>query len=289
MSAQRRQKDELEDIIGDIKNSHQKTNMIDVDEGKLVSCSASDMIGWLLKGSRNLSDKEFSMNFDPLETVFLQKLVSSNTMNKRVVLRMEDYFKGIVFMDYFSNIVLGDENFIDEMYDISKRLEQINSLIDPDIETVVKYSAIHHLTSMGRSMILRSRSERDAGIDRYARTNYQSDNLHQYVGVRELDSFYSSLGQKVFGLFSNHSVKEQLSGVQGVNDLRALLFIDSALQYIEDTKLKDDVLTRARSGDYYTASVKAITSLSKEATTKSVEDYISSLNEKIMKIDPNKI
>src|SRR3989344_1586852 len=75
----------LESIIGGIKESYKTTNIVEVDLSR-VPFSSEKRIGQILLAAQNLSNREFALNFDPVETIYLQRLITEQTLNQRVVL-----------------------------------------------------------------------------------------------------------------------------------------------------------------------------------------------------------
>ena len=239
--------DDITDLIGDIKKSYNKSNLSDITTDSLSKTEATKRIGYLLKNSANLSNRDFSINFDPIECQILKKFVSEETMNKRIVLRAEDYFKGIIF---------------------------------------TKYVGISYLSLMGKEYLM-SRSSSDSSEKRFRKNNDPFDD--SYIGVKRLNPFYETLGQKIYSMLNSPEVIRNSSGFKGLNDLRALIFVDCLMPYIEHQGSKKEISELLDSGKYYNASIKAMNFFSREASLKSMEEYMKAVAEKSQVLDPDLI
>ena len=278
------QEQDLENLIGDIKQSYQKSNLEDIDDEIFVQVEPEEKIGYFLKKIPNTSNREFSMNFDPVETVFMQKLVSSRTMDKRIVLRMEDYFKGIVFIDYFTRVITNDNGFTDELYDLAQELENINPLLDPDMGILTRYAGIYYVSNVKKKYFLKPQNIIENSKRQYREGNRNTRS--HFTCLKKLDPFFQAVGKKVYDLIEDEDVKAEMKNFKGLNDLKALIFVDCILPYLEKARNKTEVLSKVKAGKYYEASMKAVSCISKEATSKSFKDYIKEINKKVALPEP---
>jgi len=266
------QEQDLENLISDIKQSYRKSNLEDIDKSLFVNVPPEKRIGYFLKKIPNMSNKEFSMNFDPVETVFMQKLVTESTINKRIILRQEDYFKGIVFIDYLTKVLIDDNGFTDELYGLSEDIEKINPLLDPDMGILVRYAGFYFASNVRKKYFLKPEAIKINSEQKYRRGNTTVP--YEYNNLKNLDPFYDALGKKVYTLLQDKDVKEQAESFDGLNDLRALIFVDCVLPFLENKKYQEDVVDTVKQGDYYNASFKALQYISKEAISKPLEEHI---------------
>ncbi|MBN2051874.1 hypothetical protein JW756_00040 [Candidatus Woesearchaeota archaeon] len=271
----RLQEQDLASLISDIKQSYRKSNLEDIDGKIFLETQPEKRIGYFLKNIPNTSNKEFSMNFDPVESIFLQKLVAESTINQRIILRQEDFFKGIVFIDYLTKVLIDDNGFSDELYGLAQEIEKVDPLLDPDMGILVRYAGIYFASNVKKRYFLKPDEIRVNSERKYRLGNTSARD--EFTNLKNLDPFYDSLGKKVYSLFQTDEVKSQINNFEGLNDLKALLFIDSILPFLETSKYKEDVVERIGVGDYYNASFKALQYISKEAIANPLEDYIESL------------
>jgi hypothetical protein len=68
--------------------------------------------------------------------------------------------------------------------------------------------------------------------------------------------------------------------IKGTYDLKAALFVDVILENLTDTGIKELALGKINDGDYARAALVAITGLSKEVSTRTIDQYISELSER---------
>ncbi|MBW2993652.1 hypothetical protein KY317_03705 [Candidatus Woesearchaeota archaeon] len=266
--------DDISQLISGIKKSYKKTNIHDVKLDEAIEMSPGTRVGYLLQHMENESNKEYKINFDPVESLFLDKLVSQRLIDKRIIITKEDFFRGIVFLDYLTNIIANDLGIIDEFYDIAKELEARDRNLDPDLELIVKYAGVHYVSSMGKN-IIRGKQIRTG----QARRRYNSKNKSyedQYMILRKVSPVYRALGEMVVALVKNEEIKKQMGEMNKLYDIKAAMFVDTALGYISQEDTQMQILDQIKK-DPYKASMMAIASLGKEVTSNSLSDYISSM------------
>jgi hypothetical protein len=260
------------DILNGIRESYYHTNIRDVDLEAVLDARPEVRIGYLLQNMENESSKQFRINFDPVENLFLNKLVNEDVFEHRVNLKAQDFFKGIVFLDYLSTIILDDFDVIDEVDQIARELEHRDKYLDPDLGLVAKIGAMHYLSQAGRRLIRQRGTE--AALERYQSKNKNYE--PEYVILRKISPAYEALGAMVHGLVQTPEIQEQLPYMTYLYDIKAALFTDTVLCILTEEPQKQAVLSAVSKGKYYEASILAITSLSKEVTVDTLDGYISS-------------
>ncbi len=266
---------EMDAIIAGIRSSYEKTNMTDVDLESILHERPEVKVGYLLQHMDPESEKPYAINFDPVETLFLDKLVSEEVLNGEIVMDKNDFFRGIVFLDYLTTVVLDDYAILKDMHNIAVELENIQEDLDPDLELVVKYSGMFYLSYTGRRIMRNQMDEK--GLERY-----QVKNKHyepEYAILRKIAPVYEALGKMVCDLPKHDIIKEKLPDMLYLYDIKAAIFVDAILDFIEDDALKEKVVTKFREGDYYKASMVAITGISKQVSNTTIDEYITSLVE----------
>ncbi len=268
--------DELNQIIAGIRSSYDKTNMRDLDLEDMLEIKPEQKVGYLLQNMEPESSKEYAINFDPVETLFLDNLVSEHTLNKRIIMDSEDFFRGIVFLDYLSNIVLNSTRIIDDLYEIAKDLERRDQDLDPDLGLVVRYSGMYYLYQSGREMARQRRLH--GSRERYNQKNKAYE--PEYVILRKISPVYESLGSMVCSLPKEDAIKEKLPDMLYLYDIKASIFIDSIVKVMEEQGEKDKIMERFNRGEIYEASIDAISALSKEITSGTFDNYVNSMLER---------
>jgi len=81
-------------------------------------------VGTLLKNLPEQHDIEFKVGFNLHSNTFFQKLVSKELIEKGVRIHTDDFYKGLVFLDYFCGVIENDYRVCDNLVKISKALRK---------------------------------------------------------------------------------------------------------------------------------------------------------------------
>ena len=262
--------DGLEDLIADIKGDYKKTNIREINLEEDTQLKINSRIGYFLKHADNISEREYTINFDPLQNIFLQKLVSEQVLKKRVILTKDEYFKGIVFVEHLTSIILNSHEVLDDFYEIAQHLEEIDKTLDPDLKLFSLYAAVYN---KGNSKNM-TKAKKSAIKRKYNSNNKTVSG--RYLDYRKIDAFYESLGNQVSDLVSNETVKSELQNIQGVSDLKAMIFTDILLPMIDETDQKK-TLDMVSKGNYFDASFYAMNKLSEDTKDEDVSNYVRAM------------
>jgi hypothetical protein len=264
---------DLSSVIAGIRSSYEKTNMKDIKLEEVLAGKPEVKVGYLLQNMPSESSKQYAINFDPVENLFLDKLVNQEVVDKRIIMTAKDFFRGIVFLDYFCTIICNDTVVLDELLSVSKVLERKDPDLDPDLPLVVKYAGIFHHTNNARS--LRADNQDRNSVQRYRRKNKKYE--PEYVVARKISPIYEALGAKVCELAKNETIKQQLPEILSLYDLKAALFVDAVVENISNEQSKTEILAKVQEKDYYKASFFAMKKLEEEVAGKTVNFYIDEL------------
>jgi len=265
--------EDLSDIISGIKSSYQRSNIQDLNLENMLEIRPEVKIGYLLQNMESESTKNYIFNFDPVQTLFLNKLVNENVLDKRIIIKAEDFFKGIVFIDYFTSIICNETGLIDDLYDFAKKLEHQNQELDPELDFITKYAStyyLHHNTKFSFSEV------RSKSLERYQRKNKKYE--PEFIVTRKVSAIYEGLGSMVYDLANNNVIKQELPNMLYLYDIKAALFVDAILDNIQSDEFKEKILEKFSKKDYYNASILAISSLANEVSNSSFNQYLSSIN-----------
>lgn len=260
-------------IIAGIKSSYNKTNLQDIDLEKALNAQPEARIGYFLQHMPPESKKDYAINFDPVETLFLEKLVTQEVLDKRIIMKAEDFFRGIVFIDYFANIICDDYGVLDDLYKLAIDLEKRNKALDPDISMVVRYSGMYYLCHFGKNLVKEGAEKTSS--QRYARRNKKCES--EYACLRKVSPVYEALGRKVYELAKTDAIRQQLPKLNSLYDLKAAIFVDAILEHLQDDELKSKIMDKIQAEDYCKASMIAITGMSKEVSNSTIDECINSM------------
>lgn len=260
----------LDDIIAGIRSSYDRSNIQDIELEELMEERPEIKVGYLLQNMEPESAKMYAINFDPVETLFLDKLINQEVLDKRVIMTKKDFFKGIVFLDYLTTIVLDDTRILDDLYEIALDLETKQEDLDPDLGLVVRYSAMDYLSHSGRRAL---RDDEERTLERYNEKNKSYEPA--YSIIRKISPIYESLGAMVYDISQDETIRSKIPDMLCLYDIKASIFIDSILDVIEDEGSREQVIGAFSEGDYYRSSMLAMDLLSGEVTRQTFNTYIN--------------
>ena len=166
---------------------------------------------------------EKPVSFDPVQTTFLQKLVRAKALSASISVKKEDFFAAVVYLDAFAELVAGRPTLLDDVGVIVSDLEARHPYLDPDLELIVRYSAVHVQKDLGGERFFRKATLREVGKRRDV-----SDG-RPVVGPVAVDLFHEAVGRRVADCFTAPVVRDALPGITSRNDLRLALVCDQVL------------------------------------------------------------
>jgi len=261
----------LEQLIGSVRESHKRTNIVDVD----LSClpfHPEKRIGRIVCGAENLSHKEFVVSFDPVETIFLQKMITEQSINQNIILEKEDYLQGMIFLDFFSTYILRDQSIFPQICALDKRVEKTNDSMGVNIEICTMYVAMQYAARTIQQKI------RPVSKKIFDQDNTFEEIIHE--NLRPLDTISLEVGRLMYDMLSLPETKEAVVHAQGRADMKAIVFLDTVARYLQDTHEKEKVMQRLSRGEFYTAGTRAFYALASETNQRRFDNAIQSLRRK---------
>lgn len=236
-------------------------------------------VGTLIKNLSALHDLEYEVGVNLHTTTFFQKLVSKEVLEKGVRVKPLDYFKALVFLDYFTSVIEDDYRLCDNLLTISKILRKDEKEKDvKDMGEDSSYLSINTIVADAglcakekgknyyskESNIKKIRKRYDSQKDTI---DFSSDSL------RRADPYYEALGQMVCDLVGKE-MEEQLRNVTSRVELGAVVFTDQILSVLKDSTYKSRVNETLSKKDYLEASLTALDGSSKEISLSQIESYL---------------
>jgi hypothetical protein len=232
-------------------------------------------IGMILKDSPNRHSFWSSTRYDPIQIEFLRKMVSEDILEKKVRLIKKDYFKTVIYLDFFTRFVVGDNDILDEMNRRTTELERIDSFLDPNLELCIRCCSLEYMADYGPL----------ANNDR--RRNQYMDCTQvftEYPSLRSIDPMYETVGRLILEQFNIDKVKERLSKVSDVNDLAAMLFIDINLSLYKNEvnesyygRIENEIVDLIDSEDYLNAAHYSMDVVAKRVSRQPLSAYIATM------------
>ncbi|MGV8087384.1 MAG: hypothetical protein ACP5N1_07165 [Candidatus Woesearchaeota archaeon] len=246
----------LEDIMNEFRVGDKKSNIIQIDTNQYFQNDPVVRIATLLEQSNNLSNKIYRLNFDPVQEIVLKKMVGEDMLNKRLIIEANDFFKGLLTLNYYCSVIAKSYDVVDSLHDYALKLERLDRSRDPLIKDVVEYIL---MDSFKKNIFVGD------NIDRSAKSAYIS--LKRNVdlsGVKftRVSPIYTSaaniIKDTVPNLYSNVSL------IDSRIDLNALVFIDTIYPYIRDDNNLSKITSLLVNKDFLNASINALQIASKK-------------------------
>ena len=236
-------------------------------------------IGTLVKNSPDLHNLEYQVGINLHTTTFFQKMVSKEVLEKGVRIKPVDYFKALVFLDYFTTVIEDNYKLCDNLLTLSKTLRKQET--DKDVKDMGKDSSYLRFNLVVADAGL---CAKEKGIDYYSKEPHiknvrkRYENLKYTVdfkssSLRKVDPYYEAIGQMVCDLV-DEKAQIQLKNVTSRIEVGAVMFTGSIFGMLKDANYKSKVNEALRRKDYFEASLSALDSLSKEISLSQIEAYI---------------
>lgn len=233
--------------------------------------SEREHLGALIKNMDCLNDLEYKVVFNLPENIFFQKLVPKEILEK-VRVRPEDYLKALLFLDYFSRIILDNytacnnlENLSRAIRDKEREKEQKEGLPDKWDRGSSYLSLDVVVLESGLCFQERQISEKRKTIDKQKIKRRYAKEKRFDPTARKLDPFYEGIGEMVYSKASDR-MKKYFGSVSSRAEIGAVIFADSVLACLKDSRVEAEVCKRFDAGDYLEASMIALEHLAKGAS-----------------------
>lgn len=219
-------------------------------------------LGLLLGNSANEHDEEYD-SFQIHHNSFFQKLISRPIIENDIRILPEDYLKILVFLDYFTQVIMGETGVLSNLEKISKI--SAKKTLELDAKAVVLETVLYSLEK-------NPLSDQTAQVFRHALKN-ATENAD---AVSNTNLYYEAIGFMAYDLIST-DYKGFIENINGKNDYRAIVFTDCIAAYLNPKKV-EDIKNMLSKGDYVGASVLAINSLNENnSLMQELSDHLTSL------------
>lgn len=235
-------------------------------------------VGTLVKNMKELHNTEFKIGFGLHANTFFQKLVSLNIIQGQARIRSDGFYKGLLFLDYYCNIINNDCKVCENLVTISKKLNEVAK--EKGIDTSLRYLPLECVVVEAGLCSLEKgedyyKNELDAIEQRYMGTDHKKEDMVVFTPrpERKADPYYEAMGLMVADLVSDER-RDTLKDVTNRHELQAVVFSDCALNIIKDQKYITKTNEQLKNKDYLKASMTALEGLMKESTLSLFDSYI---------------
>ena len=223
-------------------------------------------VGTLVKNLPELHDVEYKVGFNLHENTFFQRIVSKELLKKGVRVQPLDYFKALVFLDYFTGIIEDNHKVCDNLVAISKALRKDEKEAGENRGA----SYLNLSTVIAETGLYAKEKQDDLDVDA-VKSRYNSQPAVDFDSAKKPDPYYKAMGAMVSALVQR---KELLENIASRADLGAVVFTDAVLGILKDPNYQSKVNEALAKKDYLNASLIALEGLSKEVSLEDIGSFI---------------
>lgn len=236
--------------------------------------STADRLGSFLRDLPPLFTDEKPVSFDPVQTSFLQKLVRGKALSASISVKKEDFFKAIVYLDTFAEILAGRPTLLDDVGVIVADLESRHAYLDPDLGLLVRYSAVHVEKDLGGERFFRKATVREVGKRK------EISDATPIARPDPVDLFYRAAGWMIADLFATDPVRDAIPRVSTRNDLRLAVVVDAILATHAEPPAADTLAALA-AGEWAVAALSALKPFVAAVGARSLAAYVEDAHRKL--------
>ena len=236
----------------------------------------AERIGCFIREIEPLFADEKPISFDPVQMTVLQKLVRPRALGARVTIRKEEFFKGVLYLDYFAEVIAGRPTVLEDVGVIVEELECLDEYLDPDLELLVRYSGLFIIKDLAGDRFFRKASLRQVKA-RHDRTNLKGS----FNAKESPDLFYLATGRMVDDMVSNEKPREALMSFEGRNDLRAGLLCDAILSALAPNEVTAEAMAVLASAQFPEAAMALLQCLVESCRGWSMKQYVDRIHARL--------
>jgi hypothetical protein len=244
-----------------------------------MGTAAHDLQGRLarfIKEVAPLFTAEKPVSFDPVQMTFLQSLVREGVLKGGFSIAKEHFFKGMVFVDYFTEVVAGRPTLLEDLAVIVEELEKMHEYLDMDLTLLVRYTGLYIIKDLKGDRFF-SPSSLAAMAKRHERTNTTVPPAPVTGASAEADIFHQAVARMVLDLIATAEVRDPLVGFQGRNDLKAAMVCDSILGSLPRPVLSESAYEALALAEYGRAAGLLFADLTKASVGWSLKGHVEQL------------
>lgn len=218
-----------------------------------------EQIGKILKNTPELHDTEYEVGFNMHTNTFFRKMVSKEVIDKGVRMGSDDFYKGLVVLNYYCTILQNDYSVCDNLVKISKTLRKHEK--DMGKDEMLSYLTLDMLTS---ELGLYAQENNNSSGLKAIESRYSSFGNIKTGDLKEADPYYQSISQMAYDL-SSPTLSKYFTGAKSRSDIESVVFCDALWKNIKDEKIKVSIDEELKKEEYLKASMIALDGLKKEA------------------------
>jgi len=216
--------------------------------------SLEQRMGKLLKNMPDENKTDYMVAFNFNHNTFFHKLIGKNVLERDMYIEPDDFFKGLVFVDYLTNALSGEEKVVDNLSYIYTEIKKKKKDAKLNLELILLETGLYVKEKddfFKKEMnSIRKRYNNDSKVD------FSSKDL------KPADPYYESMGHMVCDLVGDEN-KEELENVESRNELKALVFSDCIYNHLSEEDAKKNIKEKIKKKDFLGASIAALEELTK--------------------------
>jgi hypothetical protein len=240
--------------------------------------TASERVSYFLRACEPLFNTEKAISFDPVQMAVLQRLVRESSLQAGVTVRKEDFFRAIVWVDYFTEVIAGRPTLFEDLAIITDELEKMHAYLDVTFELVVRYAGLfvqkEHKGERYFSANTKKQIER-----RHARAKGDVD-WGPFCSVKP-DLFYDAAARMVCDLVTTPEARALLLRFENRSDLRAVILVDGLLAVVPAAERPPSALAALQGGDLLEGMVQLLISLVRSCRDWSLRGYVNRIKSEL--------
>lgn len=247
----------LDEIMSDLRKRTVTSNIIDIELKNYLPKTTEKYLSYLIEKLPNTSNKQYVLNFDPAENIVLNKFVSDDMLNKKFNVEENDFFKAVIAVDYYCDIMARSYSVVDSMYSFAKELEKSNPDLDPRMDSLVELLIEDSFKNNLSSNLV----ARIGAMRRVYNSKNNASEFH-YTNVYKPNPIIKEAGKLISNSVNN--LQDYIFSTKGNQDVKALIFTDSLYLNVHNQEIKDSIKTKLDESDFLKASILALQGSSKK-------------------------
>ncbi len=255
-----------------LRATFKKTNILPLNSTQLPF-SPEHYLARVLHHLPNCNQREFTTNFDPIETILLQKIVSTQTLDQRVVLQRDFFFPGLIYLDYFTAAMTRSTTIFSKLQELDENIARVHPSMDITTSIGVHFIAHHY------AMHNMARRQRPTPKRELQPTPRRAREQIQYHSLQPHPHAYNILGTMIYNMLTTPEVRSALPHVTDRITLQQAVFTDMNLRFVQEEKNKQKTIKKLEAGNLYSAALHSLEALSTETTPRTIQDAIRELKQ----------
>jgi len=233
-------------------------------------------VGTILKNSTELHDIEYEVSFSIYINTFFKRMISEELLGKEKGVRIysEDFYKGLIFLDYFCGVIEGNYAVRDNLVTLSKKLRELEK--EKKLDNELSYLRLEAV--IGEAGLYAQDHEPDYYSNKATVKSIEERYTQKHIPVDtstaiRADPYYEALGLMVCDMISDAN-KPLVENVSSRVELQAFVCCDLIINYLQDKTATSRINDALSQKEYLKASLQSIEALAQYVDKDKLSDQI---------------